>query len=155
MATASAKRVMLTTQEESALSAHPFPMASSSTNIALSALVVSSTTAIMAADALKAKFSKDLSASVNVRLMRSLTPMETVSLVEPTRSSPTDSVSAKPDMLSTAAEFALFLAPLATSPSWEDAPSVPLTPSSRQKSTAADAPQVSTRTTSVSVPELS
>jgi len=59
--------------------------------------------------------------------------METASLVEPTKSFPMVNASAKLDMRSTAAVFALFHVLLDISPSKVDVPSALLTPSSSHK----------------------
>ena len=89
--------------------------------------------------------------SVNAKKMSFLILMETASLAEPTKSSPTDSASAQLDISRTTVVSALSPAATDSSPSKEDAPSVLLTPSSRLKSTVAAVPMVNTRTTSESV----
>ena len=58
-------------------------------------------------DALKEKFFKESAVSVNAKLMKFLTPMETASPVDLTWSSPTVSVSVPPDTRSTVAVSAL------------------------------------------------
>lgn len=147
---ASASKDSPTTLVESAPTALTFPTVSSSTVTVPSAPAVSSTTVTTVADAPREKFFKAQSASVSANPTKLPTPTETVSLAEPTKSSPTVNASAKQVTPSTVAAFAFFHAPQATSPSWADAPPVPSTPSTKLKSTDAAAPQVSTRTTSES-----
>lgn len=62
---------------------------------------------------------------VNVKLTNFLILAETATLVDQTRSSPADNVSAKLDILSTIVEFVLLHADQDNSPSKEDVPSVP------------------------------
>ena len=91
--------------------------------------------------------SREPTASANASKTKFLTPMETASLVDPTRLSPMASASVPLDTPSTAAVFALCHAPVDTSPSKVDVPSARSTPSSELRSTAATALLDSTRTT--------
>ena len=88
-------------------------------------------------DALKEKYFEESAVSVNAKMMKFLTPMETASPVDLTWSSPMASVFVPPDTPSTAAVFALLLALLATSPSKEDVLFALLTQSSDLKSMVA------------------
>ena len=106
-------------------------------------------------DALKEKFFRELPAPANAKLTNFWTPTETATLVETTKSSPTDSAFALPDTPLTAVVSALCLAELVNSPSREDVPSAPSTPSTNLRSTDVDALTVSTRTTSECVPRWS
>ena len=88
---------------------------------------------------------------VNVKVIKFLTPTETASLVDPTKSSRAVSVFALPATLSTAAVSAPLPAVLAISPSKVDVPSVLLTPFSELKSTDVTVLPDTTRIVSVSV----
>lgn len=90
-------------------------------------------------------------ASASAKLMNSWTEMETATPVDPTKSFPTDSVSAQLDTAATAVESALSPVAKDSSPSKEDAPSVPSTPSTKPRSTAVTAPLATTKTYSESV----
>ena len=98
------------------------------------------------ADALLVKLRKVLCVLVNANLMNFLMPVEIVTLVEPIKSSQTEFAFAKPDIVSTVVESALFLVDKVNSPSKEDALFALLTPSTKLKSTVAIAQLVTTKT---------
>lgn len=155
MENAFANRDMPTILVESAVNAVIFPTDLSLTESALSVPEVSSTTELVDADAQLVKFNKESAAFLNANLMRSPMPKETALLAQPIKSFPMENASAKLDMPPIAVESALFLAEMVNSPSKEDAPSVPSTPSINLKSTDVDAPPDTTRITSEPAAKLS
>ena len=98
------------------------------------------------ADALLVKLRKVLCVLVNANLMNFLMPVEIVIPVELIKSSQTEFAFAKPDIVSTVVESALFLVDKVNSPSKEDALFALLTPSTKLKSTVAIAQLVTTKT---------
>ena len=98
------------------------------------------------ADALLVKLRKVLCVLVNANLMNFLMPVEIAIPVEPIKSSQTEFAFAKPDIVSTVVESALFLVDKVNSPSKEDALFALLTPSTKLKSTVAIAQLVTTKT---------
>ena len=102
-------------------------------------------------DAQLEKSNKELFVSVNVNLTNFLTQMETATLVEPTKSSPMESVSVPSDTVSTAVESALFHADKVNLLIKEDVQFVPSTLSTKLKSTDVTVLLVTTRIFSESV----
>ena len=96
-------------------------------------------------DAQPVKLKKVLCALVNANLMNFLMPVEIVIPVELIKSSQMEFAFAKPDIVSTVVESALFLVDRVNSPSKEDALFVLLTPSTKLKSTVAIAQLVTTK----------
>ena len=102
-------------------------------------------------DAQLEKSNKELFVLVNVNLTNFLTQMETVTLVEPTKSSLMEPVSVPSDTVSTAVESALFHADKVNLLIKEDVLFVPSTQSIKLKSTGATVLLVTIRTFSESV----
>ena len=93
-----ASKDLLVTQPRSALTVDTFQMASFSMVSAQFAPRAKLLSMEDHVDALKEKYLRVLSVSVNARMMNFLTQMETVTLVEPTKSSPMDNVSVPLDI---------------------------------------------------------
>ena len=102
-------------------------------------------------DVLLEKSRKELFASVNVKMMNFLTPTETATPAEPTKSSPMELASVPLDIVSTTVEFVLSHVVKVNSLSRVDVQFALSIPSTKLKSTDVIVQLVTTRTFSESV----